>query len=458
MHTQASNHRKTRASGLGLAGLLAVALTLVGAFPAGWAQEGDESEAPARPLPDPLTLEYVLSMPLDGHFRVMAGRADRDRAEARLKLAESEFMPRVDLHARLRHVKPNPVAENQDEHDNALILSARQPVYDFGRRSANRDSAERLLGAREQDLVTTQRHHRLKIMQAYFDVLLADQAYTVTNEEMAIVFVNLDKMRDRHELGMISDVELAEREQYYQSVLLERSRRDADRRQSRRALAELLGRPESLPSRLAMPDLSALLTRELLPVNELIDSLLSGDPKLQALQLEYEAASRRVDAARAANLPEIYLEIDAGEYSRELGSRDRFRGGLYLDIPLYRGGSTDAQIGAAQSERMRIQAHMAERSALLREQALALYEEIRILDSVAADRIEALDVYSDLNFVRKQTLYDMEKATDLGDAMVQLSRARLERMEVDFARALAWAQIHLLQGRDYAQFLSAEGR
>ncbi|MGC9458058.1 MAG: TolC family protein, partial [Halothiobacillaceae bacterium] len=417
------------------------------------AAEGETTEA-LPPLPEPLTLEHALSVPLDQHFQIMADRAERDLARAGLESAEAEFMPSVDIRARLRYVDPNPVAENQDHHDNALVLAARQPVYDFGRREARRDAAAGLLEAREHDLVTTERHHRLRIMQAYLNVLLADQAYTVINEEMAIVFVNLDKMRDRHELGLISDVTLAEHEQRYQSVLLERSRRDAERRTSRRELSELLGRPESLPSRLDEPDLSALVGRQLPAVSELIDALLSGDPKLAAMRTEYEAVSRQVDAARAGNLPEIYIELDAGEYSRELGSRDRFRAGVYLEMPLYRGGRTDAEVGAAQAERMRIQARMAERSALLREQAVSLYEEIRILEGVAADRADALDAYSDLNFVRKQTLYEMEKATDLGDAMVQLSRARLERMEAEYALALAWAQLDLLQGRNFAQILA----
>jgi len=74
--------------------------------------------------------------------------------------------------------------------------------------------------------------------------------------------------------------------------------------------------------------------------------------------------------------------------------------------------------------------------------------------TAATRRVKALEHYSDLNFTRKQTLYQMEKATDLGDAMAEESAAQLERMRATYALAIYWAQLALLQGEPIDRLLT----
>jgi hypothetical protein len=66
-----------------------------------------------------------------------------------------------------------------------------------------------------------------------------------------------------------------------------------------------------------------------------------------------------------------------------------------------------------------------------------------------------LENYSDLNFTRKQTLYQLEKATDLGDAMVEESAAQLERMRTTFALATYWAELASMQGQPIDSILTS---
>ena len=288
------------------------------------------------------------------------------------------------------------------------------------------------------------KRQRLALLQAYFDVLLADQRYQTLNERMAIFFIRYDRARDRRELGQTSDYDIAVFERDYQEVLLERSQADADRRLTRRRLAELAGRPDSLPRDLEAPDLSALFEREVPAVDALIDTALERDLRLKALRRQRDGSEAALKAARAGNLPSVHGEINADYYTREGATRDPFRAGVYLKFPLFRGGAHDAEIAAAQADRMAAVADLAERESAIRRYATELVEMIRLYQTAGQQRVVALENFAELNFMRKQTLYQMEKAADLGDAMVEMSVAQLERKRTTYALAMRWAELSLL--------------
>ncbi|MGM0517080.1 MAG: TolC family protein [Pseudomonadota bacterium] len=397
------------------------------------------------PLPQPLDMDDVLSLPLDSQYGVLAARARYERNAAERVLTQSDNRPEVTLEGRLRYVEPGDLATENDQHDDHRAgLSIRQKLFDFGRQQ-DREAAEeaRVEGARLA-LLGERKRQRLALLRAYFDVLLADQRYQALNERMAILFIRYDRAQDRHELGQTSNYDLARFESDYQQVLLERARADADRRMSRRRLAEVAGRPDELPRELEAPALDGLFEREAPVVGELIETALAEDLQLNALRQRYRGSESDLEAARSSNWPNVYAEINADHYTREGATRDPFRAGVYLEFPLWRGGARNGEIRAAQAERMAVVSEMAEREAAIRRYATELVETIRLQQSAGYSRIEALDKFAELNFVRNQTLYQMEKATDLGDAMAQMSQAKLERMTITFDLATRWAEYALL--------------
>jgi len=398
-----------------------------------------------EPLPQPLGIEEVLSLPLDGQYGVLAARARYERRAADQLMTRSDNRPEVTLDGRLRYVEPGDLATENDQHDDHRAgLSIRQKLFDFGRQQDREAAAEaRLKGARLA-LLDQRKRQRLELLRAYFDVLLADQRYQALNERMAILFIRYDRARDRHELGQTSDYDLARFESDYQEVLEERARADAERRLSRRHLAEIAGRPDQLPRELEPPRLDALFEREAPVIGELIETALDEDLRLNALRQRYAGSESDLDVARSSNLPSLHAEINADHYTREGATRDPFRAGVYLEFPLWRGGARNGEIRAAQAERMALVAEMGQREADIRRYATELVEMIRLERSTARSRVEALENYAELNFVRNQTLYQMEKATDLGDAMAMMSQAKLERMSVTFDLALRWAEYALL--------------
>ena len=400
------------------------------------------------PLPQPLGLDEVLSLPLDSQYGVLAARSRYEQRAAERQLTQADNRPQLGVNGRLRYVEPGDLAVENDQHDDHQAgLSLRQKLFDFGRQQDREAAAEARLDGERLALLGEEKRQRLALLRAYFDVLLADQRYQAINERMAILFIRYDRARDRQELGQTSDYDLARFERDYQEVLLERARADAERRLTRRHLAELAGRPDQLPRELREPRLDALFEREVPAVGDLIETALAEDLQINALRRKYDGSESDLAAARSGNLPSLHAEVNADYYTREGATRDPFRAGVYLEFPLFRGGARNAEIGAAQAERMAVVAEMAEREAAVRRYATELVEMIRLQQSVGLSRMQAMENYADLNFTRNQTLYQMEKATDLGDAMAEMSMAKLERMKTTYDLATRWAEYALLTNR-----------
>ncbi|MBU0653667.1 MAG: hypothetical protein KJ914_00880 [Gammaproteobacteria bacterium] len=100
-------------------------------------------------------------------------------------------------------------------------------------------------------------------------------------------------------------------------------------------------------------------------------------------------------------------------------------------------------------EDRRDDASSAERTVIDMELRQTLIELLLRLDifKVAAERAEAEILWRDYYLERSRTLYEQEVKSDLGDAMTQQSKARLQKQQFQFCRALTLAQLHALQGK-----------
>ncbi|MCO6414329.1 MAG: TolC family protein, partial [Thiogranum sp.] len=300
--------------------------------------------AVAEPLPQPLTLDYALSLASAPHPDVETQLAGLDLALARQQQTAAENAVDARVIADGRWVEPS-TREDRDEtgdvHDSSpndsrlhLVISKR--LYDFGQSDAQLAAAGALRDVQQRRLEALQGKRRLQIMRSYFDVLLADLAFAEADEAMAIEYVRFDRLRERNALKQVSDVEVAQQEFSYQRMRLERYKADARRRTSRAQLAEVLGRPGELPGDLLEPAFAEL--PETPDPETWMEQALQANPLLLALRAEAEAAREHLRAARYANRPVLSGELSASDYAREFASRDRYRAAVKLDVPLYTGG------------------------------------------------------------------------------------------------------------------------
>ncbi len=397
-------------------------------------------------LPQPLTLEYALSLADGPHPRLHQADARLQAAQAEQDRVDAIDGIRVDVELAARYIEPSDLgaAAYPSHNDSFARLSVSKRLYDFGYSRDLDTAAKAELRQRSLDLLEVRQQRRIDIMSRFFQVLLADLEQSRDNEAMAIAFVRMDRARTRHELGQLNDVRLLELESRYQEMLRQQRTSQAKQRASRSRLALTLGHVDKLPADLVFPDLPDL-QREPGEVAELVDRALQDNLELRALREAVLAAKKRTEAVYAGNGAVLSGELDATAYNRPLGGDDPLELGLVLEIPIFTGGQRDARAARQRALFQEARAKLSMRELEVRQTVLDLWLELQTLEARRKE-LQALGEYRELDFDRSRSLYELEAAADLGDAMTKMSVVRLLQAENDFNRVLTWARLDALTG------------
>ena len=215
------------------------------------ANSDEASDADNAPLPDILSLENVLSI------AEINGSPEREIAEAEILVSDSELAKiqsrygiRIKAELAPRYVYAIDTTKGDDINDSYYFLGTSKILSDFGRTAQLTEAAEAELRADAIEFVSFRFRRRLKLIEAYLNVLLADQFYAVEDEKMTIKFLKYDKARERHDLGEVSDVDLIGLESAYREDLISRMRSANRQSEARARLAALLNRPDEFPAEL----------------------------------------------------------------------------------------------------------------------------------------------------------------------------------------------------------------
>lgn len=419
------------------------ALLLFWTMTLGHAQQ--EQTTRPSPLPEPLTLEQALELADEPHPDLQIADAAIRAAEAQLEGARAGDDLNVYLQGIVAYVEPPDYSPDQTNDDNSLTLNLDKTLYDFGRTSSASDAAARELASTQLLHISARQQRRLEIMRRFFDVVLADLQFYRYNEEMAVEFVELDRLRDRHELGQVSDLALLEQEADYQRIRYLRFQSQNQQRVTRAQLALALNRPGQLPSTVVPPELP-VVSQQLPEVEKLQTLALKENPVLQSLRERLEASRARVEAARAGDNPIVSGKLQAGSYSRERNSYDDMRAELSVKIPLYDGGRTDSAVAGEKARLFELQSQLTRAERDIQQQVLELWLQLDALRSQRDQRRTETE-YRELYLDRSRALYEMEVRTDLGDAMVRYTEAERNAWMTDYEIALIWARLNALLGR-----------
>ncbi|MBT4393703.1 MAG: TolC family protein, partial [Acidiferrobacteraceae bacterium] len=309
-------------------------------FGAGLAQLpalADSAIAPFEPLPQPLTLQDALRLSGENHPNLRLARAGVLAAQIRLQKVESSFGASVLLELQPRAASKASVSGVDFQNDSRYGLVWRKRLTDFGRSASRREVAGATLQAKQAIYEARHGRHTLEIMERFFAVTLADYAYQMHDERMAISYFRYTRMLERQtRFEQYSDLEVAEREVTYRQQYVARLQADLQRRQTRHQLALALGRPGELSSELVMPDLAVYRKREVPKYADLVDRVILSSPALQFLRHDVAAAKAAIDVARKLNSPVLSAELEAREYVNSTSSsRDRYRANLKFSMPLF---------------------------------------------------------------------------------------------------------------------------
>jgi outer membrane protein TolC len=361
----------------------------------------------------------------------------------------------VDVGARLeaRLIDPSSDADDQSRNDSRASVYATKRLYDFGHTDALEAAAKTGVEGSRLRFAADQTRYRIQIMNAFFDVLLADLEYARDNEAMAVAYVQADRMRDRFELGQVPESELLREQDAYQALRMKRVRSEARLRATRARLAQLLDVPDEVPGELIRPQFREN-DRPLPDLHPLVEKALASNPRVLALKSELEAARLSVEAERTGSRPVLSGTVSASAYHRELSGYNPLEAELRIDIPLYEGGRVKSEVARALAEMRRIQARLRQFEYGLREEILDVWLEIQTLRA-QREQVRIYTEARDRNFERAQAEYELQLKTDFGDALVGQSESDLLAARTEFQLAICWARLSALTGENYSPYLQA---
>jgi len=410
------------------------------------AEEPPPSDQPAKTaLPEPLSLEFLLQLDVSGHPALQRAIASRALKKANQEAAESKYDFSANLLLQARVIEPSPIAYDQSRNDSQMHLSVTKRLYDFGRTNAAEEAALADVEGSELLYTDTLNRHRIEIISSYLAVLLADIRYARDNEAMATGYVQFDRARQRNKLGQVSDVEMLKLENQFQVLRRAYFHSQAEQRNTRARLANAVDRPGELVATLIEPELKVPLDK-LPEYEELRDRALASNPVLAALRLQVSAAEERVREARSDGKPVIEGEARVSEYAREMGSYDKWRIGIVVDVPLITSDSVKASVARRNAELIDLRARLRDTEMAVSQQLLESWQALQSL-KVGREQTDIQQQYRELYLDRSRTLYQMEAQADLGDAMVEITEARLQKSMVEYQLAIEWAKIQALTGQ-----------
>lgn len=406
------------------------------------------SYAETEPLPDPLTLDYVLDLPAQMDPEFLRQQAIRMQAVSNQGLVRAQDGIELNLLGRVGQREF--LGETQDYNMGALHVGV--PLFDFGRTDSAHQAWLLTEQAEAARLEAVRDQFRIKLIQAYFNVLLADFKYRVENEAMAIAYVTLDKVRENFDLKRVSDAELYQHEVEYQKAFLKRQKAQADLRRSRMLLANAMGKPEAIINKLSMPELPKL-PEKLLRVEDYLNLAVDRNPQLNAARDALEASGFRVEQAKASKKPVIRADAWVGQLSSYPEVREgHWHAEVSLKMPLYDAGLTKSKVEGERAKQQQAQADLFSMEQRIREQVTNLYFELNLLE-VEKQAVDASQTFAEYNLDYKRGLYENEMQADLGDAMVYISQSDYDKLAFDLKKALLWNQMQVATGvKDLADY------
>jgi len=408
-------------------------------------------------LPEPLTLADALNnISVESHPDIMLSKANQLSASADLERAESQYGldAAIDVSAGL--IEPSVLATDQSRDDNSVKLNIKKQLYDFGYTAAAVDSAKSSIVASDYKLTHIKRMREIEITQNYYNAILSDLKYLWDNEDMSMMYTRLDKSRDRYALKQISQIELLGDESTYQKSLTRRRNTEFLQRTTRALLAESINRPGELSSKL---DDKIFLKQDLVlkEPEEYIATAIKKNASLLERKNILSSINHSVLSSQNRWRPTIDAEVVVSEYSRDLVSRESWRAGLNLHVPLIENSANTSEVSRKRAELLEHQAQLKQAESDVRKRIYTLWQKIQTL------QVEEKQLNVEIEHARRaldksRGEYELELRTNFGIALVNTTRVSYLTYKNKVDQMMAWMEMAMLTGDDPVSILDINGR
>ena len=281
-----------------------------------------------------------------------SARATFEAAQHRAEQARAGLLPTANLTSSRSETQQDQRTTSSTQRNfgtGSASVSVSQPLY----RPANRatyEQGKRQVDAAQAQLTTASQDLIIRVSQAYFDVLSAQDTLAFVRAQKAAVSEQLASARRNFEVGTATITDTREAQARFDLVLAQEIAAENDLRVRRLALDTVTGRADAKPQPLAAP--LALPTPEPSDVNTWVQQAEDASPSIQQARLGLDVARLETEKAKAGHLPTVDLNASYG-YSRNLAGTavsttdSRILStqlGVTLNVPLFAGFATQNRI------------------------------------------------------------------------------------------------------------------
>lgn len=278
----------------------------------------------------------------------LAARAHAESAQHRAAQAEALRRPSAAVTAGASGDRLDPPRFAADTSASVQAqIAGRYPL--FNRASAvTVEQAQRSLVSAQAELDTAEQELIIRVAQAYFDVLAAQDTLTTTRADKTAITEQLASARRNFEVGTATITDTREAQARFDLATFRELAAENDLRTKRIALDQLVGRREVAPRPLLVP--VVLPTPAPANPEEWVSAADQQHPTVRRARVGLEVAQLETEKARAGELPTVdaVASVGASDLRRSRlqsnGSTTRTSVGVQLSWPLYTGGATQNRI------------------------------------------------------------------------------------------------------------------
>ena len=364
-------------------------------------------------------LASVYGLAVNNDPTIAAASATRDANLEAEPLARSQLLPFVQLSgdANYNHqdIKDSPSGSYNDNFGDATGgIQVTQPIY---RADLNiqLDQSKDQVAQADVDYKTAEQDLIVRTVQAYFDVLSAQQTLLFTNADVKAIARQLEQAKQRFEVGLIAITDVNEAQARYDGARADAIVAQNNVDDAVEALLKITGEPTG-----PLADLKT--TVPLKPpapasLDEWTAIALENNPSIISAKYNVDIAKKEIERQDAADSPALDL---VGSYALSRSDADFGTDsnngliGVQLSLPLYTGGGVQAATRQARFQYGAAQDNLEETRRSIREQVrngyrgvLATISRIRALEATQVSAKSALEATEAGFEVGTRTLVDV---------------------------------------------------
>ncbi|MBL8383067.1 MAG: TolC family outer membrane protein [Burkholderiales bacterium] len=234
---------------------------------------------------------------------------------------------------------------------NNLTFSLTQPLFRWSNWQTYEQAKLSVMQAEAQYAQAGQ-DLAVRVVQAYFDVLAAQDTLTVARAKKAAISEQLAQAKRNFEVGTSTIVDTNEAQSRYDLVIAEELAAQNDIAVKRTALQQIIGK--------APGDLAPLRPEVAIPppqpaqIEKWVEAAEAGNYAVKAQEAAAEVARRGVEIQRAGHYPTLDLTAartqnsSSGSATNNVGSdTTSYTLGLQLAVPIYAGGAVNSRVRQA---------------------------------------------------------------------------------------------------------------